>query len=474
MEKTKKNISNTTCLAYGIGGLGEGIGYNFFFGFFLFFLTNTAGVSPAWAGTISMIAVFWDAVSDPLIGYMSDNSKNPKGRRRPFLFKGAIVLGVAIFLLFNNLNISPMLKVLYYILVNIVYWLSLTSCVIPHTSLGAELTDDFNKRTSIRAYQTFFMNIGAGIALSGTLIIVSFFSKFFTNSQSWAITAALFGIIVFCAYFICYICTKGKEPDNINLHMMQSNKKTISTKNSSFFRIYKNILKNKPLRYILVLDFAINFILGIAVSVRVYLHTYTFGFSDATSSMLLMLYSIIIVVGVFFSNLAAKHWGKKITMIIATLLYAFGFLIPFFLPATATVVAMGLILEGLGNCTFWTLLYSFAYDTSMIEVYKHGTGHEGVIVSMVGLIMKVGNAIGMWLCGLGLSFIGFNAELATQSPHTEFGLKFMYCIVSSVILIIGAIIFSKYPLTEDKYNILKELTENPSKSYDPNTLKNIL
>ncbi len=471
MNHTDKTISNSTSLAYGIGGLGEGIGYNFFFGFFLFFLTNTAGVSPAWAGTISMIAVFWDAISDPLIGYMSDNSKNPRGRRRPFIFKGAIVLGATIFLLFSNWNISPALKVVYYILINIVYWMALTSCVIPHTSLGAELTDDFNKRTSIRAFQTFFMNIGAGVALSGTLVIVGFFSRFFDASGAWAAAGALFGLVVFCAYFICFLCTRGKEPENINLHPKDAQQ---PEKQPNFFYTYKKVLGNKPLHYILAIDFAINFILGIAVSVRVYLHTYTFGFSDVTSSMLLMVYSIVIVVGVLLSNLAAQHLGKKATMVIGTLVYASGFLVAYIFPASQISIGLGLVLEGLGNCTFWTLLYSFAYDASIIEIYKHGNGNEGVIVSMVGLIMKIGNAIGMWLCGLGLSYIGFQAELSVQSEFTQSGLRFMYCIVSAAILIVGALIFSKYPLTEKKYNEIKEIVENPDSSRDTADFQHLL
>lgn len=459
MKKNNKKVTSTTCLAYGIGGLGEGIGYNFFFGFFLFFLTNIAGVSPAWAGTISMIAVCWDAISDPMIGYLSDHSKNPKGRRRPFLFKGSIVLGVAVFLLFNKVDIAPSLKVLYYIVINIVYWAALTSCVIPHTSLGAELTDDFNQRTSLRAFQTCFMNIGAGIALSGTLIIVSFFSKFFEESEAWAATGALFGIIVFLAYFICVLCTKGKEPENINLNQ-QSSKQPIGKK-GSFLSTYKGVLGNKALRYILVIDFAVNFILGIAVSVRVYLYTYTFQFTDAEISMLMGIYSIVIIVGVVLSNFAAKYFGKKATMVGGTLIYALGFLVVYILPTSEISVGIGLILEGIGNCTFWTLLYSFAYDVSIIETFKHGIGNEGVIVSMIGLFMKIGNAIGMWLCGLGLTYIGFDATLKMQLPETQMGLKVMYCIASASILIIGAFIFSKYPLSQEKYERIKTMVENP-------------
>ena len=130
-ENKQTKIPFKKSLAYGIGGLGEGIGYNFFFGYFLFFLTSIAGIPSAIAGTISMIAVVWDAVSDPLIGFLSDHSKNPKGRRRPFILKGSVLLGVSLILLFTNLNISLGAKVAYYIVANILYWLGLTCSVIP-------------------------------------------------------------------------------------------------------------------------------------------------------------------------------------------------------------------------------------------------------------------------------------------------------------------------------------------------------
>lgn len=469
MKQTPNTLSTATSLAYGVGGLGEGIGYNFFFGFFLFFLTNVAGVSPAMAGTISMIAVFWDAISDPLIGYLSDKSKNPKGRRRPFLFKGSIVLGVAVFLLFVDMPISPVMKVVYYVLINIVYWAALTSCVIPHTSLGGELTNDFEKRTSIRAYQTFFMNIGAGIALSATLMIVAFFSRFFEATGAWAATGAVFGGIVFLAYFICYLNTRGKEPDNPNLeeHLCKA-------QSPNFFGEYRQILLNKPLRYILALDFAVNFVLGIAVSVRVYLYTYTFAFSETQSSLLMLVYSLVIVVGVLVANQVAKRLGKKTTMVCGSILYAAGFLLVYIAPATPLFVGLGLVLEGLGNCTFWMLLYSFAYDVSVVEEYHRGKDSQGVIVSFIGLVMKFGNAIGMWLCGLGLAFIGFDAELLTQPDSAITGLKIMYCLASAIVLLLGALIFSRYPLSQDKYNRLRAMVDDSTLPRDESGMEKIL
>lgn len=468
VHERNDNLDTKTSLAYGVGGLGEGIGYNFFFAYFLFFLTNIIGISPAVAGFISLVAIVWDGVSDPLIGYLSDNSTNPKGRRRPFIIRGAVLFGASIILLFMNLNISYNLKILYFIAVNILYWLGLTLTVIPHTSLGSELTSDFNKRTTIRAYQTFFMNIGAALALSATPVVVGILTEKFSNeSKAWTTTAIAFGCIVFFVYFVSWLFTSGKEIVE---------EKVSTAHNKKFFTEYKNTLANKSLRYVLSIDFLVNLMLGISVSIRVFLYTYNFGYGEGKISTFLSVYSIGIILGVILVGIVANKIGKKNSMILGIISYIAGFVILLLFPSTDLIVLLGLILEAYGNCTFWTLLYSFAYDTTIIEEFKYGEGKEGIVVSLIGLFMKAGNAVGMWLSGIGLSIIGFNAELATQSSTTLTGLKLMYGLINPIVLAIGLLIFARYPLTENKYNILKNAVDlkSESKPYNKEEIKGLI
>ena len=190
MQQLKpQKLSTGTLFSYGIGAMGEGIGYNVFFSFFSFFLTTQAGVQPAIAGTISAIAVLWDAITDPFIGNWSDKTKNPKGRRRPFIMSGAIFFGVAIALLFVNVDLPGGLKVAYYIIVNMFYWLALTTCVIPHISLGSELSEDFDERTKLRTFAVSIMGIGTLIAVGTPLLLVKAFTGMESppvNSYTWS------------------------------------------------------------------------------------------------------------------------------------------------------------------------------------------------------------------------------------------------------------------------------------------------
>ncbi len=133
----------------------KGIGYNFFLQLFYLFMINIAGVNPAVAGTVSFIAVFWDAVTDPIIGSMSDRCRSKSGGAEHRLSNTALYSRNLLALMFINIDLPAGAKVVYYILINIAYWTFLTSAVIPHIALGSELTDDFEERTTLRTCANF-------------------------------------------------------------------------------------------------------------------------------------------------------------------------------------------------------------------------------------------------------------------------------------------------------------------------------
>lgn len=123
MQKRKYDLGKH--LAYGVGSLGDSLSYNIFYSYFIYFITTFAGIRPAAAGVISFVAVAWDAVTDPLIGYVSDHSHSKHGRRCPFLLMYSVPMGLTVFALFYNPTLSESEKVLYYLVANILFWLFL-------------------------------------------------------------------------------------------------------------------------------------------------------------------------------------------------------------------------------------------------------------------------------------------------------------------------------------------------------------
>ena len=464
-----------TLLGYGIGSIGEGIGYNFFFSFFSFFLTTQAGIAPAIAGVISGIAVLWDAVTDPIVGSWSDHTRNPKGRRRPFIMTGSILFGISIALLFLNLPIGGTAKVIYYIIVNMFYWLAMTSCVIPHISLGSELTEDFNERTKLRTYATALMGFGTLIAVGTPLLLVGFYEKIAGSaSAGWALAGITYGITVAFVYQLCAFLLRGKEPENPNAARPAARGETVKTL-SAFFKNAIGAFRNRPLAKLLWITFFVNIVVTLGSGLVIYLLTYVYEFNEAQSSLVYTLQGILVIVAAVVIGAAAQKIGKKTAMAAGIILYILSHLVILLLPIGWPALIVCVVLFALGNSGYWTMIYAMSYDASIIEQLRSGERPDGLYTSLIGLLMKFGNALGSVITGVGLQLVGFSETAAVQSEAAVKGIRVLYALAPSAVLAIALIFALLYPLTRQRYEKLSAALEekNETGSYDPKVLEGL-
>lgn len=461
MNDTSYNekLKNGTAIGYGIGAIGEGIGYNVFFSFFSFFLTTIAGIQPAVAGVISMAAVLWDAVTDPIIGLWSDRTKNPRGRRRPFIMTGSVLLCASVTLLFTNIEMSQNMKVVYFIVMNMFYWVTLTSCVIPHISLGSELTEDFDERTKLRTYAASLMGVGTLIATSGTLMVVDFYTELFNSvNAGWAGMGLTYGILIIAAYNICCMAIKKREPTNPNLGKTdKEEKKSVGTLLSEFWANAKGAFQNKPLRQLLIITFAVNIVVTLGSGLLIYVFTYVYQYDDVKSSGIYFVQGILVIAAVVVAGLVSKKTEKKTVMAGGLILYMMAYLIVMLLPISDVTMYVSIVVYALGNSAYWTMIYAMSYDTAIIEQIKTGDKPDGLYTSLIGLFMKFGNSLGSLIVGIGLQIIGFSTEATVQSAETISAIRVLYGIAPTVVLLVGFIVAVRYPITKKTYNKLVEL-----------------
>ena len=460
MRKIKnEKLGFGTMLCYGVGALGEGIGYNVFFAFFIFFMTTIAGISPAVAGAVSTIAVLWDAVTDPMIGIWSDRTKNKHGRRRPFIRWGSLLFGLSIALLFINVDLPQNIKTVYYIVINMIYWLAMTSCVIPHTALGSELTNDFNDRTKLRSVAVIFLNTGTLIATSVPLLIVSYFSNVFgSDAKGWAATGMIFGVLVILAYNICYIATNGLEARNCNLD--NAGKEAGNGWSGEFLRNALSAFKNGDLRRLLGITFFFNIAVTLGSGLLVYVMTYVYGYTEAKTSLFYLVSGVAVIVAVVPVGYMARKLGKKAIMAGGLLLWAVGFLVVGLLPKNDVLMFVFYPITYFGNAAYWTMIYAMSYDTSIAEQLKTGKRPDGLYTSLIGLFMKFGNALGTLILGIGLELVGFSSAVAVQSESVLAGIRYLFAFGPVIVLVIAAIPAVKYSMTRKKYELYCKALEN--------------
>ncbi len=473
--KASGKLGLGTFLSYGIGAVGEGIGYNVFFAFFTFFLTTQAGIEPAVAGVISGVAVLWDAVTDPIIGNWSDKTRNPRGRRRPFIMAGSILFGVAIALLFVNLDISHTARVVYYVLINMVYWLALTTCVIPHISLGSELTEDYDERTKLRTFAVTLMGIGTLIAVGTPLLLVGAYSSL-TGSESagWALSGVTYGALTAAVYQISCRLLKGKEPANPNLEEGAERVSTLETL-GEFLKNAGKAFRNRPLGQLLGITFFVNVVVTLGSGLAIYLLKYVYQYSDAQSSLVYTLQGIFVVLAAVLMGVTAAKMGKKLVMTASIVVYIAAYVVILVFPISFATILVSLILYALGNSGYWAMIYAMSYDASIIEQLRSGEKPDGLYTSLIGLFMKFGNALGSVVVGVGLQIIGFSETAEVQTAAVVRGIRILYALSPAVILVAALLFTLVYPLTRQRYEQLADALEkkDAGEAYDEAVLKGL-
>lgn len=198
-------------LAYGYGDTGLSMSYTIISFFFLFYLTDVAGLHPGLAGGVVLIGKLWDAITDPLIGYLSDRTHSRWGRRRPYFLFSAIPFGLSFSLLWISVSIDNQLSLFFYnALLYLIFTTSYTLFAVPYVSLTPELTLNYDERTNLTAYRMAFSIIAGLIAVALPMTIVDHFD----NPQTgFMIMGAIFGLIIITSPLSVFFGTKERVKD---------------------------------------------------------------------------------------------------------------------------------------------------------------------------------------------------------------------------------------------------------------------
>ncbi len=445
---TNGKLSLGTKVGYSIGTFGECVAYNFYYLFFMYFLIDYAGVGPAIAGTISLIAVVWDAVTDPYIGHLSDTSKNPNGKRRPWIIKFSVPLGIVVLLLFTNVPLTGTAQVLYFIVINILFWVVFTAVDIPYMVLGGEISRDHEERLSLRWMCSSFNYFGYGIAGYAFLLLAKFEETFGNANAAWSATALIMGVLIAGSFIVSYFATKGKEPIN---EVIEEEKVNVLKSVIEGFKI-------KPYRNILLYTlFAFTGIM-LYTSAQVYLFEKVIGASETTISNIYVIYALMVVILSPIMGKLGKVIGNKNTLIFSVIFITIGFGIYKFIPLTMVTVWGILLACGVGVAGFFVNSYAMIYDIADVAELKTGLKNEGVLISFFSFMIKLGTALGMWLLGIFFSLYRYDPEAITSEAMD--GIISTGTIIPAVICGISVFFLFGYSLNEKNIRKLRQMKQD--------------
>lgn len=471
-ETKTARLSFGTKVSYALGALADGSCYVLFYSFFMYFLTDIVGVNPLWAGSVTMIVILWDAVTDPLVGYLSDRSKSGKGRRRPFIIFGIFPWVVTLTLVFTTVNLSPVTQFAYYIVMAMLFWLSYTIVDVPYKALGAELTQDYAERSEIRLFAQVASGTGVIIGSAGTIAIVNaFFNSGLSINTSWTFTAFVFGLISFVAYFLTWRLTKGKEPQVARLSEDSINREPI-------LKTYIGILtKVKPYKWIVLI--IMTFMVGNSMfgSGIVYGAIYLAGLDAPHQSLMFLIGGIIGLIYTPILSRVVLKIDKKYVLTFCLAVSTFGlFLFRFVgLDSWNAVIAYFVFYE-LCNFGFWGMIWALVYDLSEVDELITGCRREGSVTSLGSFMQKCGSALAMWIIGVTLSLSGYDAAAAAQTDQALTGILNMCTLYPGVFTAISLILLVLYPMNKKTYGLVRDalVLKKEGKTYSAEGLERLL
>ena len=432
-------------------------------GFFMFFLLTAFGMDPFLAGLLGGLPRFFDAVTDPIMGFISDNTSSKWGRRRPYILVGGVLSAITFVLLWQlDENNSSDYNFWYFLIMSMVFLIGNTMFATPLVGLGYEMTSDYNERTRLMAFsQT--VGLLAWVIVPWFWVIIADPDIFSSQAEGLRTMAMYVGIACLLLGLLPAFFCRGMDSANMGNRKKLSFKTVFSNLKDLLISI-KEAVKNKPFMKLCGATFLVFNGYQIVASFSFFIFVfYIFnGSYEATSTWPAWFSSIGALVSAFLvipivSKMAEK-WGKKNAFIISTGLSIVGYAMKWwaFTPDNIWLSFIPIPLMSFGLGSLFTLMMSMTADVCDLDELVNGMPRkEGTFGALYWWVVKLGQGLALVLGGLVLKLIGFDGNAATQSVETLTNLRIADIVIPVVTAALAIWIMWKYSLSEER---AKEIT----------------
>ena len=427
------------------------------------------GIEPWLVGLALTLIRVWDAIVDPIVGWLSDNLRSRFGRRRPFILIAGILSGLGLPLLFL---ISPSWVEIKFLGLSVVFWYMIFSTMfyipiisaftVPYYSLGAEMTPDYEERTSIMAYRSMAQKVSE---------LGNFYALRFTNLAWFLIPGkgqkntllgiqvytAILGIVMAIFAITIFFRVKERYYDKVVVRVKER---------ISILSGFGETLKNKSFRQMIIMGGAFTLGTSMVGSLGYYATVFYVSAGDKILGdnwqfWMGVAFMIGGLIGVPLHATLAHHIGKRHAAVVACCVGICGYGGSWFLYTPAIIwlqtIASGLM--GMCAASLWMLHSSIGADIIDDDELNTHERREGSFTACASYILKLGNSLGYYVSGLILTWVGFTWKLKVQAPETIFGIRASLASLPVVGLIVAIIFVLRVPLTKQKVEEIRRKLE---------------
>ena len=449
-EALVKKLNLKTRLGYGIGDIAiclywSGVGL-----YLLYFYTDVVGISPSLAGLIYGIGMFWDAITDPFMGYMAERTRTKWGVYRPYLLFGNIPLALSFILLFWVPPLEGGALFFFLLFANLLHRTCFTLVSVPFSSLTPRITSDSQERTNLTGFRMLGAQTGTNLMALLAFPII-FWVGGEDESLGFVVLAIIAGLTALGIHAITFLTVK--EP---------SNDQGIERVGGSLSEAAKAIGKNGPFWLV----FSATLIVGITTiffgNNLIYYTKYALNLHEHQGTILFTS-GIVAFLSIPIWWSISNNIGKKLTWLISSSITLIALLV-FYLYEIDTLSELLFLVafigfgSGAGGILFWSMLP----DTIEYGEVHTGVRSESSLYGFMTFAQKGSIAFAIIILGLVLDFIGFQAN-EVQSDTTISNMKAIMTLIPSIGVALSLVIIYFYPIDAKMHkDLLRQLKEGQS------------
>jgi GPH family glycoside/pentoside/hexuronide:cation symporter len=449
-------------VAFGSGHLANQL-FPAALGVFMVVLVMSLNMNPVLAGILGALPRLLDALTDPIMGFISDNTKSKWGRRKPYILLGSVITGVAFMVMWQlNPEASQTYNFFYFLVVSIFFYIGYTIFATPLIGLGYEMTPDYNERTRLMAVSQWMGQVAWMVAPWFWVIIYE--PSIFDSAPEGARELSIW------VGAICMIL--GAMPALFNKEMIVPDQekmanlswKDLAKNTKEFIKGIVLTVKNKSFMKLCGATFLIfngfQTVAQFAMFIIVY---YLFNGDKVASGTWPAWFGTVSAMATAFlvipivTKLSEKV-GKKNAFIIATLISIVGYTLKWwgFNPDNPWLMFMPIAFLSFGIGGLFTLMMSMTADVCDLDELNNGERREGMFGAVYWWMVKLGTALALLTSGVVLHLVGFDESIDQQSTEAMTNLRIADIVIPVITALLAIVIVWKYDINEGRAREIRE------------------
>ena len=455
MSRTSK-VPMGQKIAFGFGMLANQM-FPAILGIFMVVLVEDLGFSGWMWSLVFLFPRIFDAITDPIMGFISDNTKSKWGRRRQYVLIGGILMGLAYIFMWQLSKADGVeYNFWYFFLWSLVFYLGLTIFSVPYVAMGYEMSDDFHERTNIMAIAQF---IGQWAWVIAPLFWIIMYDESWFPSADIAVKELAIWVAIPCAICAMVPAIFIKSNSTLDEDYEPLNSSNIGNSLMKIFESFVAAFKIKEFRKLCGATFLIFNAFNTVAALTFFVIVYKLFNGDAgASGIWVSMFGCLGALGTTFIVIPAVAWmskklGKKKAFMLSQSISLVGYIMLYFLfiPGKPWMYIIALPFFSFGIGSLFTIMMSMTADVIDIDEINTGKRREGIFGAIYWWMVKVGYGIAGALSGVIITVVGFNSDLATTDQQSAVdGLHAFFCFFPMVGTILAMLIMRNYSITEER------------------------